>query len=704
MKNNKRIKIIVIIISSILLVFLGVFVFGKIWAIPTKKSLDKQNEVVQYNLLEEQFKIEQEILKDYEAVDYTLQKPYIIIDPYGMNPLSALVIFEASKPCNIQITVTGDDIYSAYTYTKENIKNHAEIPIIGLYPGRENKIQVMSAYEDGTNETMEWHIATEPLPSDFQTYTLKTSKPEKMEAGITLMTACFEHSYSALVDCNGQVRGYLSDTRMAHGTSMILLENGNMLSTGNEYKQIPYNMTSLIEYNWLGKVFKEYEIPNAVHHSIKELPNGDILAVSNNPDMFQTGTREDVAIVIDRQSGNVVKEYNFREIIDETREPFHHFHPPILNAPNIDWMHMNAAINDEANNAFIVSSPTQSMVISIDKDTSNINWILGPHEGYEGSSKYLAQYLLTPVGDNFEWQWCQHDPMILPDFDNNLDTIDILLMDNGQSKSFTKEGSVLPENNYSRGVHFRIDQKNKTVSQIWQYGKERGFESYATFLGDADYMSVTGNRLLVFGGQLRNNGTPVDDIVSGVVGQTVTHSQIIEVTEDGEVVFEVSVSEGKNDNSAETYQAERMDFYQEKSFDYSLGEIHGESLGKSYLNNQTNEVKPPAFYIGKLSVIFNDIHREENRLIIDGTQLYKNKAYMIGKAYIILRGKNGETYTYGANSGLNGRFFASIDLSELSKDEYSIAILGGIVIEGNDALSGKRAKGQCRTEWKVLVE
>ena len=67
--------------------------------------------------------------------------------------------------------------------------------------------------------------------------------------------------------------------------------------------------------NLLGKIFVEYEIPNAVHHDIVELSNGDFLATSNNKNMPQGyDTREDVVIRIDRLSGAVTRQYNLRKV------------------------------------------------------------------------------------------------------------------------------------------------------------------------------------------------------------------------------------------------------------------------------------------------------------------------------------------------------------------------------------------------------
>ena len=698
-KKWKVICLSAVAVAVLLLGAVGVIASGMLVR-PTNAALDGRTEIPQYDVLEWQYERELEILADYQGADYVFDDPYVILDPYRMNPLGALVMFEASEPCEIEVIVAGDDEYTTYRYTKSVTEARAEIPIIGLYAGRENTVTLNAAYSGGGAETTELKISTDALPVDFQIYTLEASVPEKMEPGITLFVACFEQTYTALVDSNAQVRGYLSNKYMAHGTSIIQLQNGRLLAAGDEYKQIPYNMTSLWEFNWLGKIFKEYEVPNAVHHGIQEMPNGDILAVSNHVNMLTSGTREDVVVIVDRVTGQIKKEYHFRDILDEHREPYHHFHPPIINPPNVDWMHTNAVIFDEVNNAVIVSSPTQSMVVSINADTSEINWILGPHEGYEGGAAKLVPYLLDPVGDGFEWHWCQHYPMILPDFDGTPDTIDILLFDNGQSKSFTEKGSVPPEDNYSRSVHYRVNHKNMTVEQIWQYGKERGSEGYATFLGSTEYLKQTGNRLTSFGGQLRLDDVPTDDIVSGVIGDMVTRSRVVEVTEDGEVVFEVSSRETQYSNSAETYQAKRIGLYSPNSFDYSLGKIKGERLGSSHVNYQSDMVSAPNFYLGKHSASFNRIYREGGRLIIDGNIYYDEKAYLISKPFIIFRSKE-NTYVYEPVNGLNGRFFTSVDLTELEAGEYQIDFAAAVV-KGNDA-NGKRIQGHFKTDYKVTV-
>lgn len=662
---------------------------------PNARKLAAMTEVPAYDVLAAQASLESEILADYAQGAYTISDPYIMNDPYDMNPLSALVLFDPAGAELVRVTIQGDDAASTLSYEKKLDGKRAEVPILGLYAGRDNTVTLTS----DKGEVAILSIKTEPLPADFQIYDLVESQPAKMEPGFTLMTACFNHSYSAIIDARAQVRGYLSNTDMAHGTSIIQLENGNMLATGDEYKQIPYNMTSLWEFNWLGKVFREYEVPNAVHHDIVELTDGNILCVSNSVNMVAAGTREDVAIILDRMSGEVIRQYDFCQIIDQTREPYHHFHPNIVNLPVVDWMHMNSAIPYDAGNAIIVSSPTQSMVICIDKDTQQILWILGPHEDYDGSSAYLKQYLLNPVGDDFEWQWCQHHPVILPDQDHNARTLDILLLDNGQSKSTRRETAVDATQNYSRAVQYRIDPEAMTVQQVWEYGKARGVECYSTFLGDANYEPTTGNRLITFGGQLSINGVRTDAIVDGVLGEIATRSRVVEVTEGGEVVFEVSVLEDPYTNSGETYQAKRFQLYSPGSFSHLLGEQVGERIGTSYFCDASN-VDLPMIFTGKLGVEFEKIVIENGRLVITGVLTYDGMSYLLSKAVIVLQSET-SSYLFDAQSALNGRFFGSIDTTAFEPGVYQISIAGGVV-EGNDA-TGKVKKGNVLTGYKVTV-
>ena len=668
-----------ILLIAAALILLGVFVYPH--------AMAELTEVPFHDILEFQWNREQQILAEFAQYNYTVYDPFIVLDPYSMNPLSALILFQTDTAETVEVTIMGDDEFSTFVYTHQIVPPRAEVPVIGLYAGRANTVTLTIS-----GRTWEHEIITEPLPVDFPDFRLHTSIPEKMAQGVTLITAIFE-SYSPLLDHNGQVRGFLSNKAIGHGTSMIVLENGNMLSTGYEFMMIPYHKSFLIEWNWLGRIFRIYDVPHGIHHSIYELPNGDILASANNINIHESGTREDVVIIIDRETGEVTREFDFRYIVDETRRPHHHFDPGVLNAPITDWMHVNAAVFDPVHNSVIASSPTQSMVISIDASTQAINWILGPHYNYRED---LQRYLLTPVGEDFMWSWAQHDPRILESDDPNI--VNILLFDNGANRSFYKETSIPAHENFSRAVKYRINLADMTIEQLWQFGEELGADYYSVYLGNSVFLGDT--VLINFGGMLRQDGIPIDDLMQSVMGNTVTNSAILEVTLDGQIVFEVSVHENDFTMAAGTYMATRIALFSPDSFTTLLGERRGERIGTPPFAIAPDDLTVPPIYFGPMSVQLTTLHRVGDRLVIDGTLYNGGETRLLSRVFVILRGRSGY-YAFMANSGLNGRFMASVDLSALSPGQYQIAFIGATV-EGNDAL-GRPTTGHFPTEYRVTV-
>jgi arylsulfate sulfotransferase len=141
----------------------------------------------------------------------------------------------------------------------------------------------------------------------------------------------------------------------------------------------------------------------------------------------------------------------------------------------------------------------------------------------------------------------------------------ILLFDNGNERSY--DDPLLPVENYSRIVEYQIDPEAGTVRQIWQYGKERGSELFAPFIGDADYLP-NGNRLACFGGITRDlEGRPMElfDFENDKVNMMKVSAHIIELTGEtpARVVREVVLA----DDDASTYEgyrsyrAEKMSLY-----------------------------------------------------------------------------------------------------------------------------------------------
>jgi hypothetical protein len=354
---------------------------------------------------------------------------------------------------------------------------------------------------------------------------------------------------------------------------------------------------------------------------------------------------------------------------------------------------------DSSDDSIIASSPIQSVAVKFDRKTGAIRWILSSPEGWDGEFSKYQPYLLKPVNNgNFEWQWGQHAVKILPDKDNNPDTLDLLLLDNGQSRSYLKESSLKPENNYSRAVIYRIDQKKMTVEQLWQYGRERGSEAYSTFLGNADYLPATGNINISFGGMLREAGVPVDDIVQGVLGNMEIQSRVVEVQRSGEPVFDALLTPNHT-TSAETYQVRRIPMYT-AGIDYSLGELQGHRKGEVQSSDETEMVLPNIF-IKRLELHFNQIFENNGYLVAQGNFQYQGKSYLLGRVNFVLKSQKTQ-YIFQSGAGLNGNFYTRIDLHGLEPGDYAIYAAGGVA-EGTNA-RGKINPGFNPTGYKITVK
>ena len=146
-------------------------------------------------------------------------------------------------------------------------------------------------------------------------------------------------------------------------------------------------------------------------------------------------------------------------------------------------------------------------------------YILAPHRewGTSGGGTDLTQFLLTPLDANntpitdmdvldgisnhpdFEWSWYQHSPILMPN--GNL-----MVFDNGDNRNYTGAGP------YSRAVEYEIDETNKTIKQVWQYGKERGAETYSRIVSKVSYVADN-NSILFTPGAATDGGTPGGKIV-----------------------------------------------------------------------------------------------------------------------------------------------------------------------------------------------
>lgn len=640
-------KTVIVLVAAVVVVIIAVF---RIFGMQTEGENEVENVV---SLMEKQIQDENKL----EISGYTLDDPNVVLNPYEISPLTALVIFETDEEVSPEVTIHGDSDLTTYTHTFAKGTEHY-LPIYGLYAGRENKVTIKCG-----DEEKELTIKTDELPDDFILPTSVKKDESKLSNDLYFYTPS-SSGYTAAYDVNGDVRWYLTESAI---WEINRLDNGRLLVSTERLAEVPYYSTGLYEMDMLGKIYTEYSLPGGYHHDYYEMENGNLLVASNDFNN-DSGTVEDYVVEIDRKTGNIVKTFDLKDILKMTDGKSE-------NWIEYDWFHNNSVWYDKKTNSITLSGRHQDAVINIDYDTGKLNWILGDPEGW--SDEY-QKYFFKPVGDNFEWQWSQHAAMITPEGY-------VFLFDNGNNKSKNEKNYVKAEDSYSRGVMYKIDTDKMTIEQVWEYGKKRGSDFYSPYISDVDYLDK--NHYIVHSGGISYKDGKIQNQPAGLAGSDTLKSDTVELLDD-EVIFEMVLP-------TNTYRVEKMSLYGDDEFELgnpkelgSLGVTDAESEKFTLTSNakeQDDDYKSHDISIKK----------EKDRLAVTGTFkrgtevkiiLYKDMMEKIYNMRISTRpytalcvdlGNNNEsddlTVTKYINSdGLIGKYtiFIEIDGVIYQTDEY----------------------------------
>lgn len=463
--------------------------------------------------------------KKEEQYTYTIDA---LLNPNKIAPLTAQLIITTEKPTKVSITVLGQTPITQHI-TEESTSLF--IPVLGLYPDRENEVAVTLDF--GTKTIVDTvKIKTQPLLTVFPRIEINKADRANMEEGLHGCDIHFANngklrSIPFIFDDQGEIRWYLDLSFHGRMVSPFQrLKDGTILVVGRQ---------DIYEFDMMGKMLKQTKIDNnyGMHHDVLELPNGDLLICVGKRNAYidlkgeQVLSDSDFIIQYSRKQSSVVKEWDLAKHMDVGRDDVNFLRPG-------DWLHMNGLAYDPSDDSMIVSGRNQGLVkISLE---DQLQWILAPKKnwnksGRDGNGFDTKPFLLTAVdaqgqpytngvqmGDqsanDFDFSWGPHAPKVLAN--GNL-----LLFDNGFYRNYNNE------NNYSRAVEYKIDQDNKTVTQVWQYGKERETELFSSIISDADYLPTTGNIL----------------VTSGFITPKENHSaKIVEVNyQTGEEVFEATL-------------------------------------------------------------------------------------------------------------------------------------------------------------------
>ena len=452
-----------------------------------------------------------------------VRPPVVSANPNPAVPLAAVLTFTADQPVSTAVAVSDGKHSWQLTYDASHRPENG-LAVIGMRPDRKHRIevQIRDAAGNTTAASQFLEFTTPALPSEegeFPPVRITVHKPDRMEPGYTLFNPRRERAddrrFGAnfgmilIVDDAGvPVWYYRTNFRI---TQQTRLRDGNIAYMTQDFR--------IAEIDWLGNVVRQWysarrpqgAAPDATpvdtvafHHSLAEMPSGNIIALSieiREIDNYYTSDTDPNAprkrqkvvgdeVVEFQPDGKIVWRWSALDSLDPFRIGYGTFGPYWLVRgfkDVADWSHGNKLMYDSSDDSVLVSFRQLSAIVKIGRKNRDVKWIFADPKGW---NEALAPKLLKL--DAGRWFYTQHALTTTPEGT-------LLIFDNANLLALPFDPPVRPRDTYSRAVEFRIDENRKVAREVWASEEQGEGSVLSTAMGDVHWMAKTGNVLVHYG-------------------------------------------------------------------------------------------------------------------------------------------------------------------------------------------------------------
>lgn len=443
------------------------------------------------------------------SLDFIVEN--IKLDPSGYNPLSAMVNVWLPTYGRVRVTVRGKHgKLGTITHLCNDDTPRQNVPILGLYADYDNVVDLAFTDREGNERgSTTIHIITQALTvQDFPQWRIVKGQTEKMEPGINLVSypgqSELDTSLPYMIDNEGELRWLLllkksPDLQKFSGSIGLRRTKKGTFISGDQSQQ------RVVEIDLFGNLINQWDLGKlgyGFHHEVSEAANGNFLInVTKVAARLTNGEPRinDFIIELNPQTGVLVNEWDLAKQLDTTRyiKPDGITPPAFSQSPN-NWAHNNSIT--EIGEDLLATARYQG-ILSFNH-SGVTQWIISPHKNW--GAKYQT-LLLKPIAEDgtaitdpavingdaavagFDWPWGPHTPVAL-----SKDRI--LVFDNGYNRQW-KSNFAPGVKSYSRVVEYKVDLTNRTVQQVWSYGKDRGEEGFSQAISGVQYLPKTGHVL-----------------------------------------------------------------------------------------------------------------------------------------------------------------------------------------------------------------
>lgn len=577
----------VLIIIALILAIIGVaYMIGD--NKEEKQIISAYDEIYQI-----QKEVDKEIAKFIEDNSYTIENPKIMLNPYKLSPLTALVIFQTEKEQTVEVSVNNSKMT-----TMESTTKHA-IPIYGMYADYENIIELK--LNDGTAKQL----------------TIKTDKYEGEEVileqtsnevvnNLYLLSPNFVNN--CIIDGKGNVVWYLKGD---YAGDIEYLDNGHFyISDPHQGRNgVKINYSSFVEMDYLGKIHKQWVIEYGLHHELVQLSDNKMIALgaSDSSNFFDS-----YICMIDLETGKTLKYIDLYELL-------HNIDAKLIESLGTSFDLVNNSVDyNEQTGDMLISLRGLNSLMKLNFNTSEIKWIFGDKEFW---GENFAKYMLK-IQDDTRILGGQHSAFYTSD--------GLIAVHNNDIDQFDLTNANLSHylDRYTSCDFYKVDEENMTIETVWQYTANK--ELFSNVAGHIELLE-NGHKLITYGWAMTEEAyqNPEEVLYTDPVYK---NGIVREIDTSGNTVFEARMA-------GLIYRTYKLDsLYKLQTENYKITEfnrINGTETNAKIVEKDTIEkaLKKAEKYNNKLEIITNRVYINDELQLTDS-------------ADVIFVGENDKVYVY----------------------------------------------------------
>lgn len=317
---------------------------------------------------------------------YTFKYLLVIPDPYGFAKQTALILFNSSKEYKVVYRVLGDTPDCDFTGETGYTKRH-RVPILGLYGGRNNKIDLKLVDRNG--EVVKHRIVqiyVSPIQENIRNIVSENDMKMSHFGFILLNTAI---GSPVVIDGHGDVRyslqirtGRLGMIPLANGHFLLVDKTANRVDTHGKVTPCRYH-----EMDYMGRVYKTYLLEYKIGRAITQQGDSLFFITSSDDDHLSDRIAE-----LNLNTGEIIKYCDIHKLVGEDYR--------LVN----NWIDTSCIEYNDGK--LLITAKRLNSVINIDWNTLNIEWIIAPPQVWDGSK--LEKYVLTDESEDKNIPVCSY--------------------------------------------------------------------------------------------------------------------------------------------------------------------------------------------------------------------------------------------------------------------------------------------------------